>query len=74
MHPNQQQQQMQMNLDMDKTTELICDSCEHTIFTQAFEMRKLSKLVSPTGEAAVIPVPIFVCSKCGERLNLEDIK
>ena len=55
---------MQMNLDMNKTTELVCESCEHTTFTQAFEMRKLSALVSPTGEAAVIPVPIFVCSKC----------
>ena len=63
-----------MNIDIDKTTEMICEGCEHTRFIQAYEMRKLSALVSPTGQAAVIPVPIFVCAECNDRLNLEDIK
>ena len=28
-------------------------------------MRKLSALLSPTGQEARIPIPMFACEKCG---------
>jgi hypothetical protein len=28
-------------------------------------MRKLSALLSPTGQETMIPIPVFACAKCG---------
>ena len=58
-------QQPQMNVDFSQTSELKCDSCEHETFTQVFYIRRLSALLSPSGEESLIPVPTFACAKCG---------
>ena len=58
-------QQPQMKVDINKTTPEICESCENDTFTQVFKMRKLSALLSPTGEPTMIPIQVFACAKCG---------
>ena len=58
-------QQPQMKVDISKTTPEICESCENDTFTQVFQMRKLSALLSPTGEPTMIPIQVFACAKCG---------
>ena len=62
---NDQQQQPQMNVDFDQTVGLECDECKNETFKQVFYIRKLSALLSPTGEESLIPVPTFACVKCG---------
>jgi|TARA_R110000822_G_scaffold112822_1_gene243836 hypothetical protein len=62
---NNPNQQPQMNVDFDQTTSLTCDECEHDTFTQVFYIRRLSALLSPSGEESLIPVPTFACAKCG---------
>ena len=57
-------QQPQMNIDMSQTTAEVCEKCENETFTQVYQMRKLSALLSPTGEKAMIPVQVFACAKC----------
>ena len=58
-------QQPQMNVDFSQTTAEICESCENDTFVQVFQMRKLSALLSPTGQESMIPIQIFACAKCG---------
>ena len=58
-------QQPQMQVDMSQTTAEICEKCENDTFTQVFKMRKLSALLSPTGQESMIPIQIFACAKCG---------
>ena len=58
-------QQPQMNIDFSQTTAEVCEKCENDTFTQAYKMRKLSALLSPTGEASMIPIQVFACAKCG---------
>ena len=58
-------QQPQMNIDFSQTTAEVCEECENETFTQVYRMRKLSALLSPTGEPAKIPIQIFACAKCG---------
>ena len=58
-------QQPQMQVDFSKTTEECCESCGNNTFTQVYQMRKLSALLSPTGQEAMIPIQIFACAKCG---------
>ena len=58
-------EQPQMNIDLSQTIAEVCEKCENDTFQQAFKMRKLSALLSPTGESAMLPIQIFACSKCG---------
>ena len=53
------------NIDINQTTELTCESCGHNHFEQIFMIRKLSPLLSPTGQPALIPIPVYACTKCG---------
>jgi uncharacterized Zn finger protein len=62
---NNGQQQPQMNVDFNQTTSLECDKCKNETFTQVFYIRKLSALLSPSGEESLIPVPTFACAECG---------
>jgi uncharacterized Zn finger protein len=58
-------QQPQMNIDFSQTTPVVCDECGHDVFTQALKMRKISALLSPTGQETMIPMQVFCCNECG---------
>lgn len=34
-------------------------------------MKKLSALMSPTGQEQVVTIPVFICDKCGTPLSQE---
>ena len=59
------QQQMQMNIDFSQTIAEVCEECGNDTFVQVFKMRKLSALLSPSGQESMIPIQIFACAKCG---------
>jgi uncharacterized Zn finger protein len=54
-----------LNIDFSQTTAEVCEGCGNETFHQVYKMRKLSALLSPTGEEAMIPIQIFACVKCG---------
>ena len=58
-------QQPQMKVDISQTTAVSCEECNHDVFVPAFKMRRMSALLSPTGQEARIPIPMFACEKCG---------
>ena len=58
-------QQPQMNIDFSQTTAEVCEECGNDTFIQTYQMRKLSALLSPTGQEAMIPIQLFTCAKCG---------
>ena len=49
-----------LNIDFSQTTAEVCESCGNDTFTQVYQMRKLSALLSPTGQESMIPIQIFV--------------
>ena len=57
--------QMQEQIDISKTSAITCDSCGNSTFKQSLLLRKLSALVSPNGQEALVPVQVFACEKCG---------
>ena len=57
-------QQPQMNIDFSQTTAEICEECNNDTFHHVFKMRKLSALLSPTGEETMVPIQVFACAKC----------
>ena len=54
-----------MNIDFSQTTAENCEQSENDTFVQVYQMRKLSALLSPTGQESMIPIQIFACAKCG---------
>ena len=71
-------QPLNMNIDLSKAEDIVCPYCEETkgedepsqnIFVQVYMIKRVSALQSPTGEEAVIPLPIFVCQECGKQLT-----
>ena len=62
--PKQQSQQVQVDLKQADTIK--CKSCNNYLFIQSFILKKLSALVSPTGQEAMIPVQVYSCGGCGQ--------
>jgi uncharacterized Zn finger protein len=59
------QQQMNLNITLDKTTPVKCDTCENETFQEVLLLRKASRFVTGTAQDALIPIPVFACTKCG---------
>jgi len=54
-----------LQLDISKTDTIVCDECGNASFIQAFFLKKVSALVSPTGKEAIVPIQVFSCGNCG---------
>ena len=59
-----QAQQVQVSLKDADTIK--CKSCNNYLWIQSFVLKKLSALVSPTGQEAMIPVQVYSCGNCGK--------
>jgi predicted nucleic acid-binding Zn ribbon protein len=48
---------------------ITCEQCDNHTFNQVHVMKRLSALVSPTGEEVVIPLQTFQCTACSHINN-----
>ena len=58
------------NVDLTHAKTLECEKCQCKGFKQTLMLKKLSPLVSPTGQEALVPVMVFACEKCS-HINKE---
>lgn len=49
-----------------------CELCGGEVFEQGVILRKVSALLTGNGKPGIVPVPVFMCSKCG-HVNSEFI-
>ena len=54
-----------LQLDISQTDTIVCENCGNASFIQAFFLKKVSALVSPTGKEAIVPIQVFSCGNCG---------
>ena len=64
-HPEGGMPQGQQQLDISKADTIVCEECGNASFIQAFFLKKVSALVSPTGKEAIVPMQVFSCGNCG---------
>ena len=57
--------QVQQTVDVSQTTPVQCEKCENQTFKQTMLLRKMSALVSPSGQETIVPMQVFACEKCG---------
>ena len=56
-------QQVKVDLSQAETTK--CEHCGNYLFIKSSIIKRLSALVSPTGEEALIPIEVYSCGNCG---------
>ena len=60
-----EREQPGLQIDISKTDTIVCENCGNASFIQAFFLKKVSALVSPTGKEAIVPIQVFSCGNCG---------
>ena len=59
----------QVQVDLRKAETIKCKKCSNYIFLQSFILKRLSAILSPTGEEALIPVQVYSCGNCGKVIE-----
>ena len=57
--------QQEVQVDLSKADTIKCDDCGNYLFITAHVIKRLSAIISPTGQEAMIPVQVYSCGNCG---------
>ena len=57
--------QAEVKVDLSKADTIKCDDCGNYLFITAHVIKRLSAIMSPTGQEAMIPVQVYSCGNCG---------
>lgn len=64
------QDQPQAKLDLSTADTVQCASCGGTFFQSVIFFKRISALISPTGQESLVPIDTFSCIECG-NINQE---
>ena len=56
----------QQEIDINDTETITCEDCSNATFIPAFFLRRISPIVSPTGQEAMVPIQVYSCGNCGK--------
>ena len=73
MKPQKPLPQQQVKIDLSDADTMKCQKCENPVFIQGYVIKKISAILSPTGEEVIAPVQVFNCGNCGEMLPLKEL-
>jgi len=59
------QDNQNLNINLNDAEDATCEECGCLFFKQVYAIKKLSALISPTGQEMMVPVQLFHCSSCG---------
>lgn len=57
-------EKLSLNVTLDQTLPVSCEQCGNVFFEEAMHIRKVSGLLTGTGQTSYMPVPVFACTKC----------
>ena len=63
----------QVQVDLEDAETMVCQNCGNKIFIQGYVIKKISAIMSPTGQEVIAPVQVFNCGNCGEILPLGEV-
>ena len=55
-----------VQVDLRDADTIKCSDCNNYLFITSFILKRLSAIVSPTGQEALIPVQVYSCGNCGK--------
>ncbi len=56
----------QVQVDLKQAETIKCNDCNNYLFITSFILKRLSALLSPNGQEALIPVQVYSCGNCGK--------
>ena len=56
--------QQQIKLDLKNPTDVGCEKCGNLYFIPVVAIKKVSAILSPTGEELKVPIQAFQCTSC----------
>ena len=66
MNPNKPMtEKVNPQMDIKQTQPVKCDACQSQAFQDAMLLRNVSAILSPSGKAGILPIPVFACIACG---------
>ena len=63
----------QVKIDLSDADTMKSQKCGNSIFIQGYVIKRISAIVSPTGEEVIAPIQVFNCGNCGEMLPLQEL-
>ena len=72
MRPRKPLPKAKIQVDLKDAATMACGKCDNKIFIQGYVIKKISAIISPTGQEVIAPVQVFNCGNCGELLPLGD--
>ena len=63
----------QSSVDLKKAETMKCEQCESSLFSVSYIIKRISAIVSPTGQEAIVPIQVYSCDGCSKvpKLFLE---
>lgn len=61
-----QPQSQQVKVDLNQADTMKCEYCGNVIFMKATVIKRISALMSPTGQEALMPIEVYSCGNCGQ--------
>ena len=58
--------QAQVQVDLSEADTIKCDDCGNYIFITGHVIKRISPIISPTGQEAIVPVQVYSCGNCGK--------
>ena len=58
--------QPQAKVDLSQAETMKCEYCDNYLFISSTIIKRLSAIVSPTGEEALVPIEVYSCGNCGK--------
>jgi len=53
-------------IDLEKAETMLCEECDKSLFEIAYLIKKISAIMSPTGQEVLAPIQVYTCKNCGE--------
>jgi uncharacterized Zn finger protein len=52
-------------IDLKQQPTVVCENCESKYFKEVVLIKKVSKLLTGSGEDTMVPFPTYMCNSCG---------
>ena len=67
--------QAKPKVDLSTAETMKCEQCGSTLWKNAFIIKRISAIVSPNGQEAIVPIQVYSCDGCSKvpSIFLKDI-
>jgi DNA-directed RNA polymerase subunit RPC12/RpoP len=55
----------QVQVDLSQAETMKCEYCGNYLFISSTIIKRISSIISPTGQEAIIPIDVYSCGNCG---------